>query len=277
MRSVEDSRMTLGEHFEELRIRLFRAALALLLGMGLCLAIGRYLLQAVQWPLAVATADQPLRLRTITVTEAFMTYLRVCLLAGAVLASPYMLHQMWQFIAAGLYEREQKAVRKYLLPSVTLFVTGVVFFMVVVAPLVIRFFVTFGYSSYPAPPAWGVHWYSQHILRVAPTTAPAATQAAQAGLEPMLRVGEYISFVTTLGLVFGVAFQTPLVVLFLGRSGIVSVQRMRRVRRYVFLIICIVSAIVTPADVGSMIALAVPMYLLYELGLFAAARKRRED
>jgi len=267
--------MTLGEHFAELRIRLLRALIALVVGMGICLLFGRHFLQAVQWPLAVATADQPLRLRSITVTEAFTTYLRVCLLAGAVLASPYMLHQMWQFIAAGLYERERRAVRKFVAPSVVLFVAGVLFFLVVVAPLVIRFFVTFGYRSYPAPPTVGVQWFSEHVFHVTPATAP-ATQSAE-GIEPMLRVGQYISFVTTLAFVFGIAFQTPLVVVFLERSGLVPVKTMRRYRRYVLLVILIFSAVMTPADVGSMIALAVPMYALYEIGLLAAGRTKRDE
>ncbi len=267
--------MTLGEHFEELRRRLFRAALAIVIGMGICLVFGRYLLAAFQWPLAVATADRPLTLRTIAVPEAFTTYLRVCLLAGAMLASPYALRQVWLFIAAGLYERERGAVRKYLAPSVALFIGGVLFFMVAVAPLMIRFFVNFGYTYYPRPPQWGVNWYSQHMLGVQPATAPATGPAAiGGGIEPMFPVGEYISFVTTLGFVFGLAFQTPLVVVFLARSGIVPVATMRSVRRYVLLVILIFSAILTPADVASMVALAVPMYLLYEIGLLVAGRKK---
>ena len=156
-----------------------------------------------------------------------------------------------------------------------LFILGVAFFLLVVAPLVTAFFLHFAQSNYPTPPTWD--WLSKYLGR--DDLAAATTQPAEAGtfVQPMLMVGEYISFVALLSLVFGLGFQTPLLVLFLGRSGIVSVQKMRRVRRYVFLIICIVSAIVTPADVGSMVALAVPMYLLYEIGLFAAARKRRED
>ncbi len=274
-REEQHATMTLGEHFAELRMRLLRAVLAVAAGMVVCLAFGKYLIQVLLWPLAVATAGNPPRLHYFAPAEAFSTYLRVCMLAGAVLASPYGLYQMWLFIAAGLYERERRAVRKYLLPSVGLFLLGVAFFMVIVAPLVMRFFLQFARTGYPAAPDWGVAFFSRYLLGgqvVTPTTAPSALQA---GIQPVLRVGDYIAFVTMLGLVFGLGFQTPLVVLFLGRSGLVPVESMRRFRRYVFLVILVFSAVVTPVDVGSMIALALPMYLLYEVGLFVAARGGR--
>ncbi len=272
----EEVRMTLGEHLDELRRRLLRAVLGVVAGMVVCFFLGEYIFQILFLPLAVATGGRPPNLYFRSLPEAFSTYLRVSLIAGAVLASPYALYQMWLFIAAGLYRRERQAVRRYLLPSVVLFILGVAFFLFVVAPLVTGFFLHFAQSSYPTPPTWG-GWLSEYLGRN--DLAAATSRPAKAGtfVQPWLTLGEYISFVALLSLVFGLGFQTPLVVLFLGRSGIVPVQRMRRVRRYVFLIICIVSAIVTPADVGSMVALAVPMYLLYELGLFAAARKRAED
>lgn len=265
--------MTLGEHLEELRSCLVRALIGVAVGMIVCFFFGERLFQVMFWPLSVATGGSPPRLYFTSPPEAFSTYLRVCLIAGAILSSPYGLYQMWRFIAAGLYAHERLAVRKYLLPSIGLFLLGVVFFLVVVAPLVIAFFLYFAEHSFPGPLNVGVRFLSKYLGR--PELA-AASQPADAGgfVQPWLTLGSYISFVATLSLVFGLGFQTPLVVLFLGRTGIVPIAAMKRFRRYVLLVILIVSAIVTPVDVGSMIALAAPMYLLYEVGLLAAARGR---
>ncbi|GAH85921.1 unnamed protein product, partial [marine sediment metagenome] len=206
---------------------LLRAVLAVAVGMVLCYAFGGHLLKVMLWPLAVATAGNPPKLKYFSPSEGFTVYLRVALVAGAVLASPYALRQMWMFIAAGLYERERRTVRKLLAPSVALFLLGVAFFMVIVAPLGMRFFMNFARTHYPEPPQWGVEFFSRFLIGdnpVLPATAPTTAPAAGAGsLEPELRIGYYISFVTTLALVFGLSFQTPLVVLFLGRSGLVPV------------------------------------------------------
>ena len=270
----EEVRMTLGEHLEELRGRLLRAVVGVVIGMIVCLFLGRHLFQLLQWPLNVATAGNAPKMYPRTLAEPFSTYLRVCLIAGAILASPYVLYQMWLFIAAGMYEREQRAVRRYLLPSILLFGLGAAFFLVVVAPLVIAFFLHFAQHNFPHAPNWGVDWLGRYLGRgdlEAVTTGPAP--AGGGSVLPLLSLSEYVSFVATLSLVFGLGFQTPLVVMFLGRSGIVTVARMRRLRRYVFFVICVISAIVTPADVGSMVALAAPMYLLYEIGLLLAGRR----
>ncbi len=269
----QEVRMTLGEHLEELRSRLLRAIIGVVVGMVVCFFLGRYLFAVLFWPLNVATGGNAPRMYPRSLSEPFGTYLRVSLICGAILSSPYGLYQMWKFIAAGLYQRERRAVRRYLLPSVALFALGVVFFLVVVAPLVIGFFLNFASSSFPGPPNWGLDWLGRLLGR--PELPASQPTAGGSYVQPWLSLGEYVSFVGMMCLVFGLGFQTPLVVMFLTRSGIVPVERLRRLRRYVFLVICIVSAIITPPDVGSMIALAVPMYLLYELGLLVAARKPR--
>jgi len=268
----DDARMTLGEHFGELRTSLLRAVIGVAAGMVVCFCFGTYLIKVMLWPLAVATAGDFPKLAYFTPSEYFTTYLRVALIAGAILASPYGLYQMWKFVASGLYDHERRAVRKYLPPSIFLFMLGVAFFLVVVAPMVMRFFIHFARTNYPAPPTWGVEFWSRILLGGKAATA-ATAPAGHAGALFMPRAADYVSFVATLSFVFGLGFQTPLVVMFLGRSGLVPAETMRRSRRYVFLVIMVISAVVTPADVGSMVALAVPMYLLYEIGLLFAARK----
>ena len=272
-----DTTMTIGEHFGELRRRLIRALLGVGVGMAICLFYGDHLFAVILWPLAVATGGHPPQLHPRTMQEAFMTYLRVCLISGAVLASPYSLHQMWQFIAAGLYERERRTVRRYVLPSIVLFIVGVAFYFVVVAPIVMRFFLNFAQTSFPEAPRWGVaSSFVKHLLagkEVAVTTRPVPGGGS---VVPLLTLTDYVSFVTTLAMVFGLSFQTPLVVMFLGRSGMVAPAAMRRSRPYVFLVILILAAFITPPDIISQLALAGPMYLLFELGLlFAHRRKER--
>ncbi len=274
----EELRMTLGEHLEELRRCLLRALLGVAVGMVVCLCLGKVLFKVIFWPLSVATAGRPENLYFHSLPEAFSTYLRVCLIGGAILAGPYSLHQIWRFVAAGLYETERRAVRKYLLPSIALFALGVAFFFACVAPVIVRFFLVFGQTSFPSPPdvpEWLGRWLGEYT----PGGQGPATQPASSGafVRPWLTLSEYVSFTALLSLVFGLAFQTPLVVIFLARSGIVTIDAMRRLRRYVLLVILIISAILTPSDVYSMIALAVPIYLLYELGLVLARGKGRKE
>lgn len=269
----DQPRMTVGEHIGELRRCLLRALLAVAGGMAVCLVFRKLLFQVISWPLAVATGGNPPHLYYLSPPEAFATLIKVCLITGAILASPYGLYQMWKFIAAGLYENERRAVRRYLLPSILLFAAGVAFFFVVVAPMVLRFFMVFAQQNFPAPATWMVDWLGQPAM----TTAPAAVGDGGSYVQPTLRLTEYVSFVAVLSLVFGVGFQTPLVVLFLARSGIVPAAVMRRFRRHVLLIILILSAIITPPDWVSMVALAGPMYLLYEAGLALARLPARRQ
>jgi len=249
-----------------------------LVGMIVCFVFRRLLADVLRWPLAVATwPGKPPKLYYLSPPEAFATLIKVCLISGAILASPYGLYQMWKFIAAGLYERERRAVRQYLLPSIVLFALGVAFFFMVVAPLVLRFFMVFAQENFGDPPTWMVDWFGKHVVGAPPQAGPDAP-AGGGSVLPNLRLTEYVSFVAVLSLVFGVGFQTPLVVMFLSASGIVSVRAMRRFRRYVFLVILILSAVITPPDWVSMLALAGPMYLLYEIGLVVAAlRARRRE
>jgi len=272
--SENATRMTLGQHLDELRRCLVRALVGVGIGAAVCLLLRKAIFQVLYWPLAVATGGRPPGLVTLSPPEAFATLLKVCVIVGAILAGPYSLYQLWRFISAGLHESERRAVRRYFLPAVGLFALGVAFFFLVVAPLVMRFFLIFGQENFAVAPTWGVDWYSRHLLGGAPaevTTQPSGTIPM---VRPTWRLTEYVWFVSLLSLVFGLAFQTPLVVMFLGRSGIVAVARMRALRRYVFMIVLVLSAFLTPPDPLSMMALALPMYGLYEVGLLVAGRGR---
>jgi sec-independent protein translocase protein TatC len=167
--------------------------------------------------------------------ETMTIYFMVCLVAGLVLASPWVFYQAWAFVAAGLYRHEQHYVTKFLPLSLGLFLAGVFGCFFGVLPITMKFLLNFN--------VW-------------------------LGIEPTLRLVDWMSFATILPLVFGLCFQTPLIMLFLERIGIFTVADYRGKRRIAILIIFIAGAVLTPGqDPFSMCMLAIPMLLLYELGI----------
>ncbi|MCA9016006.1 MAG: twin-arginine translocase subunit TatC [Planctomycetaceae bacterium] len=172
---------------------------------------------------------------TLAVQEAFTTiYLKVSFVAGLVFASPWVIYQIWQFVAAGLYPHERKYVYIYLPISIFLFLGGALFCFYAVFPFVLNFLLGFN-----------------KLL----------------GVNPQIRLSEWISFAITLPLMFGLSFQLPLVMLFLERISIFSVNDYHEKRRMAILIISIISMLMTPADPMSMILMMLPLILLYELGI----------
>jgi sec-independent protein translocase protein TatC len=170
--------------------------------------------------------------------EPAVIFFKVCLVTGLVLSSPWAFYQAWAFVAAGLYRRERMFVYRFLPYSLGLFLAGVFICYFAVLPLTLRFLLEFN--------AW-------------------------LGVTPMLRLTEWISFATVLPLIFGLCFQTPLVMLFMSVIGIFSAGDYRAKRRLAVLIIVVVAAILTPGpDVSAMLFLSIPMLLLYELGIFLA-------
>jgi len=179
-----------------------------------------------------ATKDQPLpageKLIILAPAEAFIAYMKISLIAGLILTSPWVFYQIWMFVAAGLYESERKYVRTAIPFSTGLFVIGALFFLFVIAPVTLRFFLGFG-----------------DIVGVASNWT----------------LSKYISFVTILMLVFGVAFQTPIAVLILVRTGLVSIKTLRSTASTSSSPWPFVSAVATPSpDPFSMLALLIPLW-----------------
>jgi sec-independent protein translocase protein TatC len=172
----------------------------------------------------------------LTMTEPFMVYFKVSLYAGFVLASPWIFYQLWTFVAAGLYPQEKRLVYLYLPLCVALFLGGVALCEMVVLPMGVSYLL--GYY------AW-------------------------LGVEPAIRLGDWLSFALLMPLVFGVCFQTPLVMLVLDRVGIADAQFYRRHRRMAVFLLAVLAAVisVTP-DWVNMLALAVPLWALYEMGIW---------
>jgi sec-independent protein translocase protein TatC len=191
----------------------------------------------------VLSADEALRitirpptLSTLSATEAFVVYLKVSMYCGIVLASPWIFYQLWSFVAAGLYPHEKKLVHLYLPFSIGLFLAGIALSEFVVLPVTLRYLI--GFNT----------WMD---------------------LEPDLRLNEWLTFAILFPLMFGIAFQLPLVMYALHRVGIVDVSVYRKHRRMAyFLIACSYVIIGMSPDAFSMLSLVVPLWALYELGIF---------
>jgi Tat protein translocase TatC len=184
---------------------------------------------------AIGTTQGHYTLSTLSIMEAFMAYFKVALMCGLVLGSPWIFIQLWAFIAAGLYPHEKRLVNVYLPFSLTLFLIGV---------LACQFFVI--------PRAVGaLLWFNEWV-----------------NLEPELRFNEWLSFAIMMPLVFGISFQLPLVMMFLERVGILTVQAYLSYWKIAFLVIHVIAAVLMPSpDIVSMELLAIPLLGLYGLGI----------
>ena len=225
-------------HLVELRDRLIRALVA----VGVCFALlsiwpgpsGLYDLLAA--PL-VAHLPKGGTLIATNVISPFLVPLKITLMAAFLVALPVVLYQAWAFVAPGLYSHEKKLVLPLVISSTLLVFGGIAFCYFFVFGRVFHFIQSFAPKSITAAPD----------------------------------IEAYLSFVMTMFLAFGAAFEVPIIVVVLARMGVVSVEKMREYRGYFVVIAFIVAAIITPPDVVSQLALAIPMCLLYEVGLWAAS------
>ncbi len=180
---------------------------------------------------------------TLGPMEAFTNYFMVCVVTGLVLSSPWVFYQLWAFVAAGLYRHERQYMYKFLPFAITLFLGGVALCFFAVLPVTLDFLLQFNV------------WLN---------------------IEPTMRITEWIRFATILPLVFGICFQTPLVMLMLERVGIFTADDFRSKRRIAILVMFVAAAIITPTqDPFSLALLAVPMVLLYELGLILIGNRKQ--
>ncbi len=172
---------------------------------------------------------------TLNVQEAFMVWFKVCLVCGFILGSPWIFWQVWMFVAAGLYPNEKRLVHVYLPVSLGLFLLGAAVCEFLVIPRAIE----------------ALLWFNEWL-----------------GLKPDLRLNEWLGFAIYMPLIFGLSFQTPLVMLFTARLGIFDANSFRNKRRYAWMVMALFAALITPStDAMSMLFLWVPMSLLFELGI----------
>lgn len=239
----QDTTMSLGDHLEELRARLILAILGLTVALILCLFFGKWIIWFIEVPYYKALGqDKPLQV--IEPVDGFLSYMKICLIAGVVLSSPWIFYQLWLFVAAGLYPQERRYVYLAVPFSTGLFITGALLFILLIAPATLKF----------------LEMFNRRVLET----------------QSNFTFKSYVSFVSTMMLVFGLAFQTPIAIFFLNKTGLVSVQSMRKSRKFVVLGSVIAAAIATPGgDFFSLFSLAIPLYLLFELGIVLSALSAR--
>ncbi|WP_428509979.1 twin-arginine translocase subunit TatC [Roseateles sp.] len=224
-------------HLIELRDRLVRASLAVLLVFGV-LAFYPGPAALYDWLAAPLVAQLPVGTTLIAtnVISPFLVPLKITLLAAFLVALPVVLYQVWAFVAPGLYSHEKRLVLPLVFSSTLLFLIGVAFCYFFVFGQVFKFIQSFAPKSITASPD----------------------------------IEAYLSFVMSMFIAFGAAFEVPVVVVVLARMGLVSVQKLRDFRQYFIVLAFVIAAVITPPDVVSQLALAIPMCILYEVGLFAA-------
>ncbi len=328
--------MSFGDHLDDLRKRLIYALLGLLPILVVALIFGDDLLALLIRPLEeqLLAAGLPPQLQALSPTETFLSVIKVALIAAILAGGPWILYQVWLFVAPGLYLEERRFVY-FLVPfSIALTAAGVLFLYYVLLPLSLRFLILFSIGVLPAPsavveltpdqsvaafpvlegdprdPEPGQVWINRplrqlrvavavRLVDVAPPAelggaaaksvveAPAppksetrenpppksrvrilgAPLSASAAIAQQYRLADFVNLVLLLGLVFAIAFQLPLVLMLLGWTGLLTPDDLRGKRKLVFAICAIAGAILTPGDPISMIALALPLYALFELGL----------
>lgn len=227
----------LTEHLAELRDRLIKIIIALIIGTMLAFTKASTLFEILKYPLLKVNPN--LKLYFLSPTEPFFTAFKISFLAGFIIMSPFVFYQVWKFIEPALYEHEKKLALPFVLFTTVFFVIGVLFCFFAVLPVAIGFFINFG--------------------------------NIQLGAEAIFSVKEYISFVLRMLFAFGITFELPVVLSLLARLGLVTPGFLLKARPYFIVIAFILAAILTPTpDVFSQLMLAVPMVAFYEVSILMA-------
>jgi sec-independent protein translocase protein TatC len=233
--SPEDPQETFVSHLVELRDRLLRAIIAVVVILLCLVPFAKDIYAALAAPLLKVLPAGATMIAT-DVTGTFLVPLKVTLMAAFLIALPYVLWQMWAFIAPGLYRHERKLAVPVIVSSFLFFLIGMSFAYFIVFPVAFGFFA--GY--------------------------------APAGVQMMTDIDKYLSFVLTMFIAFGVTFETPVIVIVLVRLRVVTLAQLKAIRSYVIVGAFVIGAIFTPPDVISQLLLAIPLWLLFELGLLLA-------
>lgn len=221
------------DHLTELRTRLWRIVLGILIGTICSFLWSNWLFEALSSPIRANFKN--VALIGTGPADAFLTKILVSFASGAVLSIPNTFYQLWLFIAPGLHENERKQALPFVLFSTIFFIIGISFCFFGVLPFAFQFF-------------------SDEFISI--------------GLSPQIRISEYLSFIVKLLLVFGVMFELPLVVFLLGRLGVVTHKQLKEHFRIAIVIIFVIAAIVTPPDVFTQMMLAIPLCGLYYMCIF---------
>jgi sec-independent protein translocase protein TatC len=230
------------EHLTELRIRLINAAIGLIIASLFCYTWSEEIFYFIRKPISPYLPNNGLVFTAPM--DKFMSHVQIAIFSGTILSCPFWFYHIWKFVAPGLYKNERKYALGFIGSAVVLFLIGVLMCYFLILPVTFEYLMNFGGSID----------------------------------KPMITIGEYLSFFITMILVFGLAFELPLILVILGIMGIVSKQFLSEKRRYAVVLLSIFSGIATPSpDAVSMLLLLVPMALLYEaavilVGIFERKR-----
>jgi sec-independent protein translocase protein TatC len=229
---MDEKKLPLTAHLQELRKRLILSFIAVGAGFIICYAFSQPLFDVLSAPLL---KRMPLggSLIFTSVAEAFFTYMKVAFIGGLILASPFVLYQIWAFVAPGLYQKEKRYVVPFVLSGSFFFALGVLFGYFLAIPIGFKFLLGFATDF----------------------------------IKPMPSMKEYLSFSIKFLLAFGIVFEFPVVLILLARIGVVDAKTMARQRKYAILLIFIFAAVMTPPDLISQVIMALPLMGLYELSI----------
>ena len=246
----KDTEMSFWDHLEALRGTLFRSVAAVGLLSIVFLCIPESLFKVVLWPtqgdfILYSALGLPfeMSLINIDISAQFFVHLKVSILCGLVLAFPYIVYEIWKFIAPALYDHEKKAVREGFLISSGLFYLGVAVGYFVVLPVCLMFFMNYTVSD---------------------------------AIANTISLNSYMSLFVSMVFLIGLLFEFPTVILVLSAMGIVSREHLRKYRKYAFVVVLILSAFITPSDPFSMFVLAIPLYGLYEFSILICKKETPE-
>lgn len=235
MKENMDEKLPLTKHLEELRKRLIRIFIVLIIVFGVCYTYSKFFMDFIAAPI-IPLLPEKSTLAMLKLTEGFFTELKLSLMAAVFFSMPYILYELWKFVAPGLYAHEKKYVISFVIISSVLFFSGAAFAYYLVFPFGFKFFLNY----------------------------------AQGEVIASLSLQWYLSFVTRLILGFGIVFELPVFTLFLAKMGIVTADMMKKYRKYAIVGIFIMAAIFTPPDVFTQTMMAIPLIILYEISIYVA-------
>lgn len=251
---VEASRAPLMAHLIELRSRLIRAMIAVVVAFVVCFAFAKQIYNILLMPYvwAASARGDAAHLIFTAPQEYFLTQMKVALFGAVFIAFPVIATQLYRFVAPGLYRNERKAFIPYLIATPLLFILGACVVYFILMPLALRFFLSLQQTG----------------------------DNAGASIEALFKVSDYLSLIMALILAFGLVFQLPVVLTLLARAGMISSDALKKGRRYAIVLAFVAAAILTPPDMISQIALALPTIALYEASIFSVRmieRRRKAD